>query len=262
MVKNVLYTLSFLLFSSLAMGTNDYSVCNEGYVSSIGGEMEKNAGCSGLTPNNGWKAGKEADSTEVARLGIDNCFAVEKIDKTIADRIRGKSYKDGCNIPLDNLRYVRVLHRDYEGRTLYGELICDKSIAEDLKCIFHQLYDAGYPIERMVLIDNYGADDVKSMSDNNTSCFNYRKVAGSNSLSKHSLGKAIDINPLYNPYVKKKNNGTMVVNPEQSRKYALRNGKFRYKIEKGDLCYRLFKSRGFRWGGEWRTVKDYQHFEK
>lgn len=54
----------------------------------------------------------------------------------------------------------------------------------------------------------------------------------------------------------------MVVNPEQSRKYALRNGKFRYKIEKGDLCYRLFKSRGFRWGGEWRTVKDYQHFEK
>lgn len=143
-----------------------------------------------------------------------------------------------------------------------GEMICHKDIANDLIEIFRKLYDAHYPIERMQLIDDYDADDVTSMNHNNTSCFNYRAVAGSKKLSKHSMGKAVDINPLYNPYVKKRANGKTIVNPEKGRQYANRSKQFKYKIDRNDLAYRLFTQHGFTWGGGWRSLKDYQHFEK
>ena len=113
----------------------------------------------------------------------------------------------------------------------------------------------------MTLIDNYNADDELSMRANNTSCFNFRKVAGSKVLSKHSTGHAIDINPLYNPYFKKRN-GKIFYQPKTAKAYLNRNHKFPYKITKGDLCYKLFIQHGFKWGGDWKTVKDYQHFEK
>ena len=99
------------------------------------------------------------------------------------------------------------------------------------------------------------------MSDNNTSCFCYRVVSGTTKLSKHAMGMAIDVNPRYNPYVHTVN-GKLKIEPANGKPYADRSKSYKYKITKGDLCYRLFKQHGFRWGGEWRTVKDYQHFEK
>ena len=114
----------------------------------------------------------------------------------------------------------------------------------------------------MRLIDEYDADDERSMQANNTSCFNFRAIAGSTKLSKHSQGLAIDINPLYNPCVKQRKDGRTVVQPATGRKYANRNKRWPYMIVKDDLCYRLFIEHGFKWGGSWRTTKDYQHFER
>ena len=140
-------------------------------------------------------------------------------------------------------------------------MICHKDIADDLLAIFQELYKAAYPIERMVLIDEYDADDEASMRANNTSAFNFRYASGMKRLSSHSTGMAIDINPLYNPLVKHREGQTRVF-PTTAAAYMDRTKYFPYKIEKGDLCYRLFKKYGFSWGGDWKSSKDYQHFEK
>jgi hypothetical protein len=191
----------------------------------------------------------------------DAGFTSSPIDSIVFARMKGKSYKDDCTIPLSELRYLRVLHYDFEGNVCQGELVCNKSISNDLLEIFDALFKARYPIERMVLIDDFDADDERSMTANNTSCFNFRTVAGTNKLSAHSRGMAIDINPLFNPYVKQ-SRGKTIVSPAAARPYVNRAKSFHYKIDRQDLCYRLFIAHGFQWGGAWRSCKDYQHFEK
>lgn len=165
-------------------------------------------------------------------------------------------------ITYDDLRYVHILHYDFDGNLAEGELICNKSIAQDLVEIFYELYRNEYQLERVLLIDEYDGDDTASMEDNNTSCFNYRVVEGSTSLSKHALGVAIDINPFYNPYVTYEKDGSENVSPAASIEYADRSTSFPYKIDENDLCYKLFTEHGFTWGGNWNSCKDYQHFQK
>ncbi|MBR4778344.1 MAG: M15 family metallopeptidase [Bacteroidaceae bacterium] len=191
----------------------------------------------------------------------DAGFTSSPIDSVVFARMKGKSYKDNCTIPLSELRYLRVLHYDFDGNVCQGELVCNKLISIDLLEIFEALFNARYPIEHVVLIDDYDADDEHSMTANNTSCFNFRTVAGTNKLSAHSRGMAIDINPLYNPHVKQVR-GKTVVSPSAARPYADRSKTFPHKIDRQDLCYKLFVAHGFRWGGAWRSSKDYQHFEK
>ena len=203
-------------------------------------------------------------SDEAAKAySLDSCFKAYPINDAIFARMQWKSFKQNCTMPRASLRYLRVLHRNTEGKTQLGEIVCNQSIANDLLDIFRKLYEAGYKIERITLIDDYNADDETSMRANNTSCFNFRVVSGTTKLSKHSQGLAIDINPLYNPYIHL-NNGK--VEPATGKPYAynranLRNVKVSI-IDTKDLCYRLFIQHGFRWGGAWKTVKDYQHFEK
>ncbi|MDE7332028.1 MAG: M15 family metallopeptidase [Lachnospiraceae bacterium] len=167
-------------------------------------------------------------------------------------------------VSYDDLRYLSVLYYDFNGKVQTGELICNKGIAQDLAEIFHELYLNEYQIEKIRLIDEYGGDDTASMLDNNTSCFNYRVVDGTDSLSKHALGCAIDINPFYNPYVvfNKDGSGETYISPAGSEVYADRSQDFPYKIDENDLCYKLFKQHGFTWGGDWNSCKDYQHFQK
>ena len=188
-------------------------------------------------------------------------FCQEEISDEVFCRMMGKSYKEECTTPREELRYLRVLHYNKVGEELQGELVCHKDIADDLLAIFRELYQAKYLIERMVLIDEYDADDEASMRANNTSAFNFRKASGMRTLSKHSTGMAIDINPLYNPLVKHREGRTRVY-PSNATPYIDRSQDFPYKIVKGDLCYRLFKKYGFSWGGDWKSSKDYQHFEK
>lgn len=209
-----------------------------------------------------WKAGMVVSVNSVLSFGKERCFGIDTISDKVFARMKGKSFKEDCTIPRGDLRYIRTLHVDADGRVRIGELVCHHRIATDLLDIFRKLYDARYPIERMILIDEYQADDETSMRANNTSCFNFRRVTGSAKLSKHAQGLAIDINTLYNPYVKRRADGTLVVQPTTARKYVNRSLRFPYKIVKGDLLYTLFVQHGFRWGGSWRSLKDYQHFEK
>ena len=184
-------------------------------------------------------------------------FAAEPVSDSVFAVMLGKSYPEGCTVRRSELRYLTVQHYNAEGELLTGHLVCNKRIADDLLYIYRKLYEARYPIERVQLIDDFGADDERSMTANNTSCFCYREVKGTAKLSKHARGLAIDINPLYNPCVKGKS-----VQPEKGRPYADRARTHIYKVERGDLLWRLFTERGFRWGGSWQTLKDWQHFEK
>lgn len=198
---------------------------------------------------------------DLNQLIQEQMFYQEELSDSIFERIYEISFKEDCQISRDELRYLRVLHRGFDGETHIGELICNEALADDLLDIFEELYNQDYPIERMVLIDNYAADDEQSMSDNNTSCFNFRKVSGTAHLSKHAVGRAIDINPLYNPYVRTRD-GQTCIEPTNAAAYADRSKDFSYKIDKEDLCCQLFLAHGFEWGGDWYSSKDYQHFQK
>ena len=189
-------------------------------------------------------------------------FSVNAIPDSIFALMRGRSYKHDCTIPRSSLRYILCLHRDDGGRSVVGEMVVNKAIAKDVVEIFRQLYEASYPIERMRLIDYWDADDEQAMTANNSSSFNFRFISHTRKVSKHGMGMAIDINPLYNPYTKTLRNGKTIVEPAAGKPYLDRQREYKYKITRGDLCCRLFRKYGFRWGGDWKTMKDYQHFEK
>lgn len=216
------------------------------------------------------------------RVVYQNGFYYEPLSEEMIKRITGISYpvteaekehtmteavnivnsaKD-IQVSYDDLCYMSVLHYNFHGVERTGELICNKAIAQDLVEIFYELYQNEYQIEQIRLIDEYSGDDTLSMQDNNTSCFNYRVVDGTSSLSKHAMGLAIDINPFFNPYVVFKSDGTTYISPQGSETYADRSQSFAYKIDENDLCYKLFKEHGFIWGGNWNSCKDYQHFQK
>lgn len=192
-------------------------------------------------------------STHAFPLG----FSLSPITPDIESRIRGRSYPEDCPVPLDELRYLTVLHVGFDGKTHCGELIVNREIAQVVLRIFCLLYEANYPIEQIRLIDEYGADDEASMAANNSSAFCFRLIAGTDTLSIHSYGLAIDINPLYNPYVRRE-----TVSPSSSP-YDKETGTVLspYFMTEDDLCVRLFKANGFDWGGDWDSPKDYQHFE-
>ena len=210
------------------------------------------------------------------RVSYKEGFYYEPLSNDLISYITGVSYpalpseasEDALNVGEQNdisyadLRYVHIIHYDFDGNLAEGELICHNSIAEDLVEIFYDLYASEYQIEKVTLIENYIGDDTASMADNNTSCFNYRVVDGTKSLSKHALGLAIDINPLYNPYIRYDKKGGQTVSPVEGEAYADRTVSFPYKIDPDDLSYRLFTEHGFTWGGNWNSSKDYQHFQK
>lgn len=207
-------------------------------------------------------AGTVIPPEEIGTDDISALFTQSEISDAVFARINGISYQENPHITRDDLRYLRVLHYDPAGEIRTGELICNAAIAADLLEIFETLYEAQYPIEQMVLIDEFGGDDEASMAANNTSCFNYRVTADSSTLSYHAQGLAIDINPRNNPYVTYGADGSEHVSPENGKPYADRNMTFAMKIDEDDLCCRLFTEHGFEWGGSWTSPKDYQHFEK
>lgn len=191
---------------------------------------------------------------------MEKNFCISEIDEKIFSRIKGKSYKKNCIVPIENLRYLKVLHKNLNGETCEGEIICNVYIADALLEIFKTLYTADYPIEKIRLVDEYDADDELSMRDNNSSCFNFRFISHTKNISKHGLGLAVDINPLYNPYIKTVD-GKKILEPATAENYLDREKNFPYKITDEDLCYKIFMEHGFEWGGNWTHCKDYQHFE-
>lgn len=177
------------------------------------------------------------------------------IDAPTRARMR-YSWRRGCPVALKNLRLITMSYRGFDGEDHLGEMVVHKNVAANVVKVFRTLFRARYPIRRMRLVDAYKGSDDRSMAADNTSAFNCRKVTGGTGWSQHSYGWAIDINPVENPYVTR---GGKVL-PPAGRKYANRSRKAKGMIHHGDVVWRAFRSIGWEWGGDWRSIKDYQHF--
>jgi hypothetical protein len=177
------------------------------------------------------------------------------IDDTARARMT-YSWREGCPVPLEDLRLLTLAHWNDAGRSVVGELVVHADVADAVVEVFRRLYDVRFPIARMELVDVYEADDQASMRANNTSAFNCREVDGSpGTWSQHSYGRAVDVNPLVNPWVR----GAQV-DPPEGAPYADRSVRVAGGIYAGDAVVEAFASVGWKWGGYWSTSKDYQHF--
>jgi hypothetical protein len=171
----------------------------------------------------------------------------------------GTTWRPGCPLGPERLRRIELDHLGFDGRTHRGALVVHEELVPQVIAVFDDLYRMGYPVEKMRTVDLYpGADDELSMRDNNTSAFNCRGIPGSQSWSYHAYGRAIDLNPLLNPYIGRSG----AVEPANAGPYVDRNRTDPGLLHAGDPAVLAFTDRGWRWGGDWRTPKDYQHFEQ
>jgi hypothetical protein len=183
--------------------------------------------------------------------------SIQPIDATTAAEMTGVSWKEGCPVPISDLRLLELTYWGFDGYRHRGELVVHHDVAAGVVDAFHTLYTAHFPINKMRRVDYYGASDDASMADDNTSAFNCRPITGSTTgFSVHSYGKAIDINTVENPYVK----GRTVL-PAAGAAYLDRTDVRPGMIAHGDLVWSAFSAHGFQWGGDWTSPKDYQHFE-
>ena len=150
---------------------------------------------------------------------------------------------------------MTVRHWNDAGAVATGELVVHADSADAIARVFGELYAQRFPITRMQLVDVFGADDNASMRANNTSAFNCRPVAGTDRWSEHSYGRAIDLNPVENPYV-----SGSTVSPPAGAAYLDRGDARPGMVRRGDAVHRVFTQMGWGWGGDWSSSKDYQHF--
>lgn len=189
---------------------------------------------------------------------------ISEITTNIKERmIQGESWREGCPVSLANLRYLQISYLDFNKQTQIGEMIVHKEIADDVIYLFEELYHMNYAIDKMKLVSDYGGDDWQSIENDNTSAFNCRPVSGNKKKwSKHAYGKAIDINPIANPYISKRG----YISHKASYKYRKRRHNNindladRALLLPLDPATKAFKRYGFSWGGDWNSMKDYQHF--
>lgn len=259
--SNILIIQLFLsvALSGCSSSTPNNDISPSEVTSETGTDIQESSILPNFSKLDNWHAGAMVDSMEIHAYGIDRCFAADTICDSIFAKMNNVTFHPDTPVRRTELRYLKILHYNAKGDILLGEMVCNRVIADELLEIFRELFIARYPIEHMQLAYRYGGDDESSMAANNTSCFNSRNIAGSSKPSFHAYGMAVDINPLYNPYVKEKN-GTVVKLLPKNATYPDQESP--YRIRKGDLCHSSFVKHGFRWGGSWRSVKDYQHFEK
>lgn len=169
---------------------------------------------------------------------------------TLSEALKGIEIPDNIR---NNLVIIDVHYFSFDNKLHLGQLVIHKNLSKDIQEIFNIIKAEKFPVAKVIPVVKYNWSDSASMNDNNTSAFNYRRVKGSNKLSAHAKGKAIDINPLFNPFVKNK-----YVSPEGAVYDTSRPG----TIAKESFLVKEFLKRGWKWGGNWKTVKDYQHFEK
>jgi len=197
-------------------------------------------------------------------LFADYQASISKISPQIKQRmVKGNSWRKGCPVSLNDLRYLRMTYRDFSGKDRQGEMVVNRTVATEVTRIFRELYEADYPIRKMRLVSDYNGNDWQSIEADNTSAFNCRKATGSKNWSRHSYGKAIDLNSIENPYISR--SGRIAHKASlQYRKRVHRNDSAadRAVLLKNDKAVKIFKKYGWKWGGDWSGVKDYQHFSK
>lgn len=207
------------------------------------------------------------DDKNTAVQNMDSYFTSSMIDRdgAVFQRINGKSYRDNNDISLEDLRYLKLIHYNFNHQVQVGEMIVNAGIQDVVISIFKELFQNEYEVQSIYLVDNYwveGGDgndaDTASIDQNNTSCFCYRPATGSSNISNHGYGRAIDINPQQNPYVYSGNYSHPNAAP-----YIDRNCGDPHVIvgNDSDICYSIFTKYGFSWGGNWTDPIDYQHFE-
>jgi hypothetical protein len=168
----------------------------------------------------------------------------------------GVSWRPGCPVALADLRMLTVSHWGFDGRRRTGRLVVHETAVSPLRTVFRRLYDAQFPVRKLVPIDAYGGSDFRSIEADNTSAFNCRRATGSSSWSEHAYGRAVDVNPIENPYVE----GGRVYH-DASRAYVSRQPVRKGMAVEGGVLVRAFDAIGWGWGGRWTgSVKDYQHF--
>jgi hypothetical protein len=187
----------------------------------------------------------------------DSAFrgSISRIDAAQAKRMTGVSWRPSCPVHLRDLRLLRMSHRRFDGKVGTGRLIVHEDVAREVLSVFRRLYAAGFRIRRMIPVDAYGASDFRSIEADNTSAFNCRYVEGTTRWSEHAYGRAIDLNPIENPYVSGGRTSHRASVPYLDR--SRRRPGMAYE---GGAAVRAFDAIGWGWGGRWTSVKDYQHF--
>jgi hypothetical protein len=180
----------------------------------------------------------------------------KRITGDVRKKITGSSWRPGCPVPRRNLRLIRAGYWDFQRDVERGALIVHRREKREMVKALRALFDARFRIRKMDLIDRYGADDHRSMNADNTSAFNCRFVAGTTRWSEHAYGRAIDINPIENPYVTPSGH----VSPPAGRAYTDRSRHAKGMVHRGDDAWDAFRDVGWKWGGDWSGTKDYQHF--
>lgn len=194
-------------------------------------------------------------ATPAGRADDGFAFSSQRIPPPVRTRMVGRSWRPGCPVALADLRYLRLSYVDFEGRTRTGELVVGEAHVGAMRRAFRRLHAARFPIRRMRLVDDFGASDFHSIEADNTSAFNCRRVTGGTRWSEHAYGRAIDVNPIRNPYVL---DGR--TSHPRSRPFVRRSPYRRGMAVPGRVLVRAFAAQGWRWGGHWTSVKDYQHF--
>lgn len=177
---------------------------------------------------------------------------VSTVSPVTAEQL-GSSYRAGCPVPPSSLRLLRLSHVTFEGTVATGELVVHQDVAARTSEVFRRLYDLRFPVQQVVPVTAYGSSDDASMAANNTSAFDCRPTTGGTAWSEHSYGRALDVNPVQNPYV----SGSVVL-PPAGRAYLDRSLVRPGMV--GPDVVAAFEAGGYRWGGSWTSPKDYQHF--
>jgi D-alanyl-D-alanine carboxypeptidase len=180
---------------------------------------------------------------------------VSRLSGEMRRTMTGVSWHRGCPVPLRNLRLIRLTYIGFDGGSHRGQLIIHRRWTDEVVSVFRRLYRARFPIRRIRPVDRYDGDDRASMRHDNTSAFNCRYVAGTSTWSQHAYGRAIDVNPVENPYVEGSH-----VSPRRGEPYADRTPIRPGMIARRDVVWRAFRRIGWGWGGTWRSARDYQHF--
>lgn len=181
--------------------------------------------------------------------------SVGAITPAIRERM-GETHQPGCPVALDELRYVQVSFRGFDGAAHTGELVVAAAAAEEIVSVFRALYRTDFPIESMRLVTTADLHARATGDGNNTAAFVCRPTRGQTAgFSAHAYGLALDLNPFMNPYEK-----DGVVLPERASSYLDRGRVRPGMVEPGDVAVREFARIGWSWGGDFRSLKDYQHF--
>lgn len=160
------------------------------------------------------------------------------------------------NTILEQQSLIEVKYYGFDNKIHKGQLICNQMVEKELIAIFNELFALKFPIESIKPISEFQFEDALSMQANNTTCFDYRLKIMGNGMSKHATGMAIDINPMQNPYLRKSKVEPFPNLSDNSK------GRIRNTDETEKIVIEIFKKYGWKWGGNWRSAKDYMHFEK